>query len=164
VNELLPIKDIKGQYIGYRFTQNFPVDSIEYSFVIETARDPSHPLRAIVRMADGTPIHTQMLTLRQQNPRAELSEIQQKIKIKRWEFEDPTCPAIRTQFVKFQELRFKTPRFSVVVLDGPDYELIAQTGAGRMTLLPEESDDPAVLWASETRGAFAQCGAPGSAE
>jgi hypothetical protein len=164
VTALLPIKHINGEHIAYRFTHKFAGETLEYSFVINTTRDSANPLRATVRMADGVPIHKQMLTLRRQNPGAGLSQIQEKIKVKRWESGDAKCPAIRLQFEKFQELRFKAPRFSAVVLDGPDYELIAQTGAGRMTLFPGESDDPAVVWASETRDALARCGGGESAQ
>jgi hypothetical protein len=161
---LLSIDKGEGEYVAYRFVYEFLVKSREYSFVIEHERCPNtgdtHDcLVARVRVADSKPIREQMFSLHSKYPQEGPPDIEKRIKLRTWDLRDATCPAIRVQFDRFLKIQFKAPRFSIVILDAPVHEIRAKSNSGSMKLRIPDWDDPAVVWAVETRRALAECGA-----
>jgi hypothetical protein len=169
VRQLLPLDKSEGESIAYRFTYPFDVTSLEYSFVIHYKPYDTLPahhifLLADVRIADKDSIHEQMLNHHVRHPGKSSAGIKKRIKVRIWNLTEERCPAIRTQFEKFQKIQFKAPPFSTVILDAPDHEFQVESLAGKMTLFISGEDDPAVTWATETRIALAGCGANESAQ
>jgi len=99
-----------------------------------------------------------MMKMHRQNPDEDAAPIEAKVKIRKLDLTEKTCPAIQIQFKKFQQIRFGVPSFDVIVLHPLVHEFRIQSGAGDMDLALYDDDSPLVRWALETRKSLETCG------
>jgi hypothetical protein len=159
--DLMPIKQDSGMYIGYRSHRDLYTDVLEYSFVMEY--DPKETSTGItltsvrIRQADTVSIWDQMLKMHRSNPREDAASIQKKVKLKSWNLTQEACPALGTQFAKFQQLSVQMPSFDTIYLHPLVNEFYIVASGGNLDLELYGSESPLVQWAKETRQALENC-------
>jgi hypothetical protein len=162
--ELFPLElpALPAPYVAYRSHRDLYTDTPEYSFVI--ARDESAKRSgeqpafvAQVRQADSSSIYDQMMALHRRSPNRSAADIQKELRVKKWTLAETTCPAIRNQLSKFQQLRLVPPEFDAIVLHPLINQFRVRAGMGNMDLELYEDDNSFVQWAIETRHAFDVC-------
>jgi hypothetical protein len=153
-----------GMHVAYRSGWTLHTGVVEYSFVIGFDPNQSRPglqtqLSAHVRMADSISIYEQMMALHQANRKESMASIQQKIKLRKFDVSEQACPAVRSQFTKFQAVRFSPPAFNIneVILDPMEYEFRIYGEDGDMILSITNEKQPLVVWALETRSTLERC-------
>lgn len=166
---LMPLKDFTGTYVAYRSHQDLDTDS-EFYFRILRESSPSGSgstgsndfLSAHLLEPDGISLYQQMLALHQQNPQADVETIESKIRLRKIDLTEGSCPAIPAQIKKLQKVRFNSPSLDMLVLHPLVHQFRMQTPAGNMdvSLIDEKSD--LVRWALETKHALEACSGSGS--
>jgi hypothetical protein len=161
LHEMFPL-ELPGIYVAYRSHRDLYTDTLEYSFAI--ARDLSTKgaggeprFVAQVRQADSSSIYDQMMALHGKSPSRSAASIQKELRVKAWTLVDTTCPAVRTQLLKFQQLRLVPPQFDVIVLHPLIHEFRVRAGTGDMDIELYDEDNSFVQWAVETRRALELC-------
>lgn len=136
---LMPLKRTVGTYVSYRSHRDLYTEVLEYSFLVGRDARSNGPglepfLSAHSVQADTVSVYDQMMKMHRQNPNEDAAAIESKVKIKKLDLTEKTCPAIQTQFRKFQQIRFGVPSFDVIVLHPLVHEFHIQTGAGDIDL------------------------------
>jgi hypothetical protein len=161
LNKMLPL-ELPGIYVAYRSHRDLYTDTLEYSFVIARdvsakGRDGQFKLVAQVRQADSSSIYDQMMALHRKSPSRSAASIQKELRVKAWTLVETTCPAVRTQLLKFQQLRLVPPQFDDIVLHPLIHEFRVRAGMGDMDIALYDEDNLFVQWALETRRALELC-------
>jgi len=161
LHEMFPL-ELPGVYVAYRSHRDLYTDALEYSFVI--ARDVSAKgsggeprFVAQVRQADSSSIYDQMMALHRKFPSQSAASIQKGLRVKTWTLVEMTCPAVRTQLLKFPQLRLVPPQFDAIVLHPLIHEFRVRAGMGDMDIALYDEDNSFVQWAVETRRALELC-------
>jgi uncharacterized protein YlaN (UPF0358 family) len=164
LDNLMPIKDPVGMYVGYRSVRDYVTSELEYSFVIGYAPDKrgyglDRSLSAHVRMADSVSVHDQIMKIHIAAPAEDAGSIQQGIKLKVANLTEESCPAIRTQMNKLQQLDFRIPSIKTdeIIIHPLNHEFHVQTGMGNMNFNLVDEEHPMVKWALETQHALEAC-------
>ncbi len=166
LDDLMPIKRTEGEYVAYRSRPALLTEVLEYSFLMGYDYRENQPglrdqLSAHVRMADSVSVYDQMMKLHHADPREVSANIRKKVKVKAWDLNEKSCPAIRTEFDKLDNLGFGPLDFMTISLDPPPHEFRIQAGVGEMDMTLFDGKHPLVQWALETRHALESCiGAP----
>jgi hypothetical protein len=161
LNEMFPL-ELPGVYVAYRSHRDLYTDTLEYSFVIArdvTAKGIGGESRFVaqVRQADSRSIYDQMMALHRKSPSRSAPSIQKELHVKAWTLVETTCPAVRTQLLKFKQLRLVPPQFDPIVLHPLIYEFRVRAGMGDMDIVLYDEDNSFVQWAVETRRALELC-------
>jgi hypothetical protein len=98
-----------------------------------------------------------MMALHRKSPDRSAANIQKELRVKTWTLSETTCPVIRTQLLKFQQLRLVPPQFDVVVLHPVIHEFRVRAAMGDMDTVLYDEDNSFVQWAVETRRALELC-------
>jgi len=163
LERLIPLKRTSGIYVAYRSHRDLYTEVLEYSFLVGRDVKSNAPglepfLSAHVCQADTVSAYDQMMKMYRQDPDEDASAIESKVKIKKLDLTEKTCPAIQIQFKKFQQIRFGVPSFDVIVLHPLVHEFRIQSGAGDMDVALYDDDSALVRWALETRSLLEKCG------
>jgi hypothetical protein len=165
LDTLMPMERRGGLYVSYRANRDYVTSTPEYWFMI--GLEPSakgsglHPyLSAHVRLAQPTSIYDQLMAIHRAEPATQdTTTIQNRIKIKSWDFTEMTCPAIKDQLGKLKNLpaRFPDINRGYVIIHPMNHAffMVGEDGEVRMSWLGEEN--PLVRWAQETRRALDAC-------
>lgn len=161
LHELFPL-ELPGVYVAYRSHRDLYTDTLEYSFVIVpdvSAKGNGAEPRVVarVRQADSTSVYDQMMALHQKSPNRSAAEIQKELRVKTWTLAETTCPAVRTQLLRFEQLRLVPPQFDVIVLHPLIHEFHVRAAMGDMDIVLYDNDSSFVQWALETRRALELC-------
>jgi len=160
LHEMFPL-EVPGTYVAYRSHRDLYTDTLEYSFVIArdaSANGSSEPrFVAQVRQADSISIYDQMMALHRKSPNRSAPSIQKELRLRTWTLAETTCPAVRAQLLKFQQLRLVPPEFDVIVLHPLIHEFHVSAGMGNMEVVLYDEDNSFVQWAVETSRALELC-------
>jgi hypothetical protein len=162
LDQLMPIKRKEGMYVAYRSRPALLTEVLEYSFLIGYDFQENQPglqdqLSVHVRIADAVSVYDQMMKMHRANPREASPSIEKKIRVKAWDLNEKSCPAIRTQFDKLDKVGFGPLDFLTISLDPPYHEFHIQAGAGDFDMTLVDEKHPLVQWALETRLALELC-------
>jgi hypothetical protein len=85
--------------------------------------------------------------------------MQKSISLKSVELTEKTCPAIKRQVDKFDELQAKLPkiRSDAIILHPMNHEFHIQGAEGDVSAVLTDDDNPLVKWALDTRQALDLC-------
>src|SRR5581483_9149143 len=149
-------------YIAYRSHRDLYTDTLEYSFVVSrevSAQDSGQSVRlvAYVRHADAVSVYDQMMALHRESPKRSAESIRKGLRVKVSSLTESNCPAVRTQFLKFQQLQLVPPQFNVIVLHPLIHEFRVRAAMGDMDVVLYAEDSSLVQWALETRHELELC-------
>jgi hypothetical protein len=166
LNQMFPLA-LSGLYVAYRSHRDLYTDTLEYSFVISRDVSAKHrvvdtPFVAQVREADAASIYDQMMAMHRKSPARSGASIQKELRVKRSTLVERTCPAVRTQMLKFEQLQLAPPQFDEIVLHPLVHEFRVRAGMGDLDIRLYDKDNAFVRWAAETRSAFELCAANGN--
>jgi len=161
LNEMFPL-ELTGVYVAYRSHRDLYTDTLEYSFAIAldvsakgSGGEPQFV--AQVREADSSSIYDQMMALHRKSPSRSAASIQKELRMKNSTLVETTCPAVKTQLLKFQQLQLAPPRFDAIVLHPLIHEFRVRAGMGDMDITLYDKDNAFVQWAVEARSALELC-------
>jgi hypothetical protein len=159
---LFRIDERYGVYVAYRSHRDLQTDVPEYSFVIGTENSDTvsglpRYLAAHVREAESASVYDQMMALHRKFPNRSADDIQKDVHVKKLKLTEMTCPAIKAQLSKFQQLRLAPPQFDVVILHPLIHEFRIRAGGGDMDVALYDDENSFVSWAIETRHALELC-------
>ena len=161
-DDLFPIQQRVGIYVAYRSHRDLYADVPEYGFVLgrmprDNANGLQPSLSADVRVADGSSLYDQLLTLHRKRPDEPFASTEGNLKIREWRLTETNCPAVKSEFELFQQLKFPPPKFDEIVIHGWVHEIQARAGTGDMRIDLSEEHNPLVEWAVGARRAFDAC-------
>ena len=162
LDDLFPIDESYGVDVAYRSHRDLHTDSPEYSFVIETENSDTisglpRYLAAYVREAESASFYDQMMALHRKFPNRSAEHIQRDVHVRKLKLTEMSCPVIRTQFAKLQQLSLTLPQFDVVILHSLIHEFRIRAGAGDMEVALYDDENSLVRWAIETRHSLESC-------
>jgi len=100
------------------------------------------------------------MALHRSNPAAqEVSCFASRITLRKYDFTEMNCPAIKIQMDKFEKLQMKLPDLNgnVVTIHPMIHAFYAQGAEGDMTIALTDEEHSLVKWAWETRQALERC-------
>ena len=100
------------------------------------------------------------MALHRKFPNRPAEDIQKDVRVKMWKLTEMNCPAITSQFAKFQRLRLAPPQFDVVILHPLIHEFRIRAGGGDIEAALYDDENSFVRWALETRHALELCYSP----
>ena len=165
VDRLFPQKP-DDSVVAYRIVDEGWHTFPEYSFSLGingtvNGRMPPGEIVAEVQEASGGSIYKQIASLHRRNPSLSEDAIQKLLNVNRFHLAEKDCPAVRTQFEKFEQLRIAPPQFRGVILDAPAIDFWISAGEGSMliSMNPQgnSQDSTLLAWANETRQSFGSC-------
>ncbi len=156
LNDLLPIEQEPGAYIGFRSHRDLHHNVPEYAFLL-TKDYPANRVTAVVRVADSVTLYDQLMSLHRRNPAETYENLKGRLKIKEWRFTDAECPTLGPLFERFSRIRFRPPSPELVVLHPMIYEMRVSVAAGDMRLVFIERENALVAWALNVRRALEGC-------
>jgi len=166
LDALLPMQASGGMYVSYRAHRDYVTSVPEYWFRIgyEFNEKQGYGLQnffsAHVRIASPNSIYDQLMALHSSNPATqEASSFVSRITLRKYDFTEMNCPAIKIQMDKFEKLQMKLPDLNgnVVTIHPMIHAFYAQGSEGDMTIALTDEEHPLVKWASETRQALERC-------
>jgi hypothetical protein len=160
LHDLFPNEQRAGMYVAYRSHRDLYTNTPEYSFLIgrDAAEIGLQPyLSAHVRQADSTSVYDQMMDMHRKAPNTSAEDVQKAVRVKVWDLTEMSCPAVKSQFVKFRRLRLATPQFDVVIIHPLIHEFHIRAGSGDMEITLYDGENSFVAWAIETRHALESC-------
>ena len=109
---LMPLGSTAGYYVVYRAHRDYRTDVPEYWFRIgydgNTAGYGLQPfLSAHVSVADTSSIYEQLMGIHRGDPQEDVVSMTKKVKLKRWDVNEASCPPIKKQIADLQQLQFK---------------------------------------------------------
>jgi len=162
---LMPPRRQGGVYISYRANRDFVTGTPEYWFMI--GREPSEKgyglnpyLTAHARLADPASIYDQLMTMHRAEPAAPDTTLQSGIKLRKYDFTEKTCPAIKDQIDKLKSIPARVPEINgdYIVLHPMIHAFHISGADGDATLVLTDEKNPLVQWAEETRRMLEACG------
>lgn len=156
LREFLPIEQEAGTNIAFRSHQSFYNNVLEYSFIL--SKDyPTNQVTVVVRMADSITLYDQLLALHRRNPSASYESLKSQLRIREQLFSEADCPAIKSLFDRFSQLRFRPPSADLLILHPMIYRIHTNAIAGIMDLSFVEEDNALVAWALSVRRTLEGC-------
>jgi len=164
LDHFMPLEQRFGMHIAYRSNRDLHTDMLEYSFVMGLDANPGNTpglknyLTAHVRVADTSSIYDQMMKLHRLHPNATFDDISGMLKVKSWDVDEKTCPAIRTQYEKVKKLQFPIPMDEDVIFIHPlIHSFRFSFGTGDVNATFVDPKNSLVKWSLETRGLLEKC-------
>ena len=99
------------------------------------------------------------MALHRKSPSRSAASIQKELRMKNSTLVETTCPAVKTQLLKFQQLQLAPPQFDAIVLHPLIHEFRVRAGMGDMDIALYDEDNSFVQWALDTRRALEICAA-----
>jgi hypothetical protein len=169
LDELMPMQGTAGSYVVYRGHSESDVP--EYWFAI--GYDPNQDghgsqkyLSAHIRIADTRSIFGQIMRAHRSEPRDDIASIQKRIKLRTFELNEMTCPAMKDQVGILTQIHVNVPTFGegVFVFGHPprsEFHIQGDNGEQMSVSLLEDDKLPhqnALLnWVFFTRRALDGC-------
>jgi hypothetical protein len=169
VDDLLPMKVNSGYYVTYRATQGLHAsegEKPEYYFRLgfdlsNKGYGVDRYISVHVRTADSVSIYDQIMAMHRKAPTRSWESIRSAIKVQSSDYTEMDCPALKTGFVEFQDLRYGPPFTNLdlteVVLDPPIYQFHIEGGHGQSDVTVYDKEHPLVAWAMKTQRELAAC-------
>jgi hypothetical protein len=165
VDRLFPQKP-DDSLVAYRIVDEAWRTFPEYSFSLgmngtQNGRTPAGEIVADVREANGGSIYLQIASLHRRNPSLGTDAILKLLVVSRFRLSEKDCPAIRTQFENFEQLRIVPLQFRGIILDASSIDFWITAGDGNMLISmnaqSNSQDYPLIAWANETRRRLDSC-------
>ena len=169
LDELMPLKGAPGTYVIYRAHSESLRPEYWFSIGYDQNQD-RHGLQkylsAHVRMADTNSIFDQILRAHHSEPGREMASIQKGLKLKAFELTEMSCPAIKDQVEKLENIQTSVPKFhdtgAFIFGDRMRNEFQIQQNSEQMSLvlledLKSPPEIPLLNWAYWTRRALDSC-------
>jgi hypothetical protein len=151
--------------VSYRANRDYETSTPEYWFKI--GYEPSEKghglnpfLSAHARLAEPASIYDQLMAIHREEPAVQdIQVIQNRIKLRKFDFTEMDCPAIKGEMEKLKNLPAKLPDINgSSVIIHPMIHSFSTSGAdGDATLALTDDKNPLVQWASDTRRALDSC-------
>lgn len=162
LHDLFPVEERAGVYIAYRSHRDLHTEVPEYSFILGYVAATKGTglnayLTAKVREADSVSVYDQMMKLHRSAPTSPAADIQKQLRVRAFDLTEMSCPAVKTQFVKFQQVAMTAPKFDVIVLHPLIHEFRVRAGTADMDVSIVDEENSYVTWAIETRRPLEAC-------
>jgi len=157
LDNLMPLQQ-SGLHVVYRAHRDYRTDVPEYWFTIGYDFG-SGRLSAHVRLADTSSIYDQLMRMHRSDPKEDASSMVKKIRVKDWRVDDASCPLIREQIDRFQDVKYTPFKLEThrIILHPMNHEFRLEAPDGTMNLIIWDDEHPLVRWAHETRLTLERC-------
>ena len=164
---LMPLQSDRGVYVSYRANRDLYTNTPEYWFTIGIERDEkqqgSRPyLSAHVRVAQPISIYDQLMAIHRDDPAAQDTFLEKRVKLQSLDLTETKCPAIKVQLEKLKSLPLKLPNFTLdyIILHPMIHAFYINGMDGDARIMLTDTRNPLVRWAQDTRQMFDGCAKP----
>lgn len=166
LDALMPLQRRSGMYVSYRANRDYATNTPEYWFMIgHEPREKGYGLNpylsAHVGLADPVSIYDQLMAIHGKDPTIQGAKlILDRIKLRKFDFTEMNCPAMKEQLERLKNLPVKLPDINggEITLHPMIHALYITGAEGDAHLVLTDDKNGLVQWAQETRSVLDSCG------